>query len=50
MGKEYMGVTRSTFIIDPSGTVAHVFPKVTDAGVHPAEVLAVLKELRKPGN
>ena len=46
MGKKYMGVVRSTFIIDPKGKVAHVFPKVTDAGVHPAEVLAMLKELR----
>jgi peroxiredoxin Q/BCP len=49
MGKEYKGVTRSTFVIDPSGKVAHVFPKVSDAGSHPAEVLAVLKELRKTG-
>ena len=46
MGKKYMGVVRSTVIIDPEGKVAHVFPKITDAGVHPAEVLAVLKELR----
>ena len=46
MGKKYMGVVRSTVIIDPEGNVAHVFPKITDAGVHPAEVLAVLKELR----
>ena len=46
MGKKYMGVVRSTVIIDPKGTVAHVFPKVADAGLHPAEVLAVLKELR----
>ena len=46
MGKKYMGVVRSTVIIDPTGMVAHVFEKVKDAGVHPAEVLAVLKELR----
>ena len=46
MGKKYMGVVRSTVIIDPDGKVAHVFPKITDAGLHPAEVLAVLKELR----
>ena len=46
MGKKYMGVVRSTVIIDPGGNVAHVFEKVKEAGVHPAEVLAVLKELR----
>ena len=46
MGKKYMGVVRSTVIIDPDGKVAHVFEKVKDAGVHPAEVLAALKELR----
>ena len=46
MGKKYMGIVRSTVIIDPNGKVAHVFPKVSDSGSHPAEVLAVLKELR----
>lgn len=46
MGREYMGVTRSTFIIDPTGKVAKVFPKVSDAGSHPSEVEAALKSLR----
>ena len=46
MGKKYMGVVRSTVIIDPHGTVAHVFPKVSDSSSHPAEVLAAIKELR----
>lgn len=46
MGKKYMGIVRSTVIIDPQGKVRRVFAKVKDAGVHPAEVLAVLKELR----
>jgi peroxiredoxin Q/BCP len=46
MGREYMGVTRSTVIIDPEGKVARVFPKVSEASAHPAEVLAALKELR----
>jgi peroxiredoxin Q/BCP len=27
-GKKYMGVLRSTFIVDPKGKVARVFPKV----------------------
>ena len=45
MGKEYMGVTRSTFIIDPQGKVARVFEKVKDAGSHPADIENALKEL-----
>jgi len=43
-GKEYMGVARSTFLIDPSGVVRHAWPEVKAAG-HAAEVLAKLKEL-----
>ena len=27
-GKKYMGMLRSTFIIDPKGKIARVFPKV----------------------
>ncbi len=44
-GKTYWGVARITFIIDPSGVVRHVFPKVSPAG-HAQEVLAVLRALR----
>ena len=46
VGKKYMGIVRSTVIIDPQGRVVRVFEKVKDAGSHPAEVLAVLKELQ----
>lgn len=42
MGREYMGVTRSTFIIEPDGTIGHVFAKVTPKG-HAQEVLAYLR-------
>ena len=28
-GKKYMGVQRATFIIDPDGKIAKVFPKVS---------------------
>jgi thioredoxin-dependent peroxiredoxin len=45
MGKKYMGVVRSTVIIDPQGSVARVFEKVKDAGSHPAEIEAALTEL-----
>ena len=45
VGKKYMGIVRSTVIIDPQGKVARVFPKVKDAGSHPAEIEAALTEL-----
>jgi peroxiredoxin Q/BCP len=44
MGREYMGVDRSTFIIDPQGKLARVFPKVKPAG-HAMEILQALREL-----
>ena len=40
-GKKYMGVERTTFLIDPTGQVAKVFPKVKPAG-HAAEVMAAI--------
>jgi peroxiredoxin Q/BCP len=41
-GKMVMGIERTTFLIDPQGRVAHIFPKVKADG-HAEEVLAVLK-------
>ena len=46
MGREYIGTIRSTFLVDPKGRVAHVWPTVKPSG-HAKEVLAVLKELRR---
>ncbi|MFN9299900.1 MAG: thioredoxin-dependent thiol peroxidase [Acidobacteriota bacterium] len=43
-GKKYMGVERTTFLIDKEGKVARIFPKVKPAG-HAAEVLAALSAL-----
>ena len=43
-GKEYMGVGRSTFLIDPAGVIRYAWPEVKAAG-HAAEVLAKLKEM-----
>jgi peroxiredoxin Q/BCP len=43
-GKTYMGTARATFIIDPDGTVARVFPKVSPK-THDDEVLGALEEL-----
>src|SRR5918992_2541958 len=43
-GKTYMGVMRSTFVIDPEGRVARVFPKASPK-THDEIVLAALGEL-----
>ncbi len=43
-GKKYMGMLRSTFIIDPEGKVARVFPKVQPKK-HDSLVLKALDEL-----
>jgi len=43
-GKKYMGMLRSTFIIDPQGKIAKVFPKVQPKK-HDALVLKALSEL-----
>ncbi len=40
-GRSFMGIVRSTFVIDERGVVAHVFPKVKAEG-HVEEVLGVL--------
>ncbi|RXT06979.1 thioredoxin-dependent thiol peroxidase [Ammoniphilus sp. CFH 90114] len=42
-GKEYMGIERSTFLIDQEGRIAKVYPKVKVKG-HVQEVLAFIKE------
>ena len=44
MGREYMGTNRMTFIIDPKGTIAKIYPKVK-AATHGEEVLEDLKGL-----
>jgi peroxiredoxin Q/BCP len=43
-GKTYMGIIRSTFIIDEEGAIAKVFPKVSPKN-HSQEVLAALGSL-----
>jgi peroxiredoxin Q/BCP len=44
MGREYMGINRMTFIIDPTGKAAKVYPKVK-AATHGEEVLNDLKSI-----
>ncbi|PIC70058.1 thioredoxin-dependent thiol peroxidase [Sporosarcina sp. P18a] len=43
-GKEYMGIERSTFLIDPTGTVVKEWRKVRVKG-HVADALATLEQL-----
>lgn len=45
MGKEFMGVFRKTFIIDPEGKIAKIYPKVKPED-HAQEVWADLEALR----
>ena len=44
-GRKYMGVVRTTFVIDREGRIAHVFEKVKPEG-HAAEVAAVVQGLK----
>ncbi|MBW4556249.1 MAG: thioredoxin-dependent thiol peroxidase [Trichormus sp. ATA11-4-KO1] len=44
MGKEYMGVARSTFLISPDGIIADIWPNVKTKG-HAQAVLTKLQEL-----
>lgn len=43
-GRTYWGVERTTFVIDPEGRIARIFPKVSPE-THDGEVLAALEEL-----
>jgi peroxiredoxin Q/BCP len=40
-GRKYMGVERTTVVIDPEGRIARVFEKVKPAG-HAEQVMAAL--------
>jgi len=41
-GKSYMGIGRTTFLVDPEGRIAHIWPKVKVEG-HVAEVLETVR-------
>ena len=43
-GRKFMGIIRSTFLIDGSGKVAHVWPKVKVDG-HVDQVLEAIREM-----
>jgi peroxiredoxin Q/BCP len=44
-GRKFMGIQRATFLVDPDGRIAHVWPKVKAQG-HAADVLATLDSAR----
>lgn len=46
MGREFMGIVRSSFLINPEGKIAKIYPTVKPA-LHAREVLADLKDLQK---
>lgn len=47
-GREYMGIQRSSFLVDPTGRLARIWPKVKADG-HAAEVLAAIAAARAEG-
>ncbi len=40
-GRKYMGIERTTFVIDEKGKISHIFPKVKVDG-HSDEILALI--------
>jgi peroxiredoxin Q/BCP len=44
-GRKYMGIDRTTFLIDPAGRIAKIFDRVSTLG-HGDEVAAALEALR----
>lgn len=45
-GKKYMGIERSTFLIDEDGKIAHIWRKVSVTD-HVTEILQILKDQKK---
>ena len=45
-GREFLGTVRTTFLINPTGRIAHIWPRVTVAG-HERDILEHLKLLQK---
>lgn len=48
-GREYMGVVRTTFLINPDGKIAHIWRKVKVKG-HAEMVLETIKALKESGD
>lgn len=47
-GKSFLGIQRVSYLIDPDGKIAKVYPKVDPAN-HAVELLADIKALQKEG-
>ena len=47
LGKSFLGIVRSTFLIGPDGRIAKIWDKAPSKG-HAAEVLATVKQLNVP--
>jgi peroxiredoxin Q/BCP len=47
-GKTYMGIARTTFLVDPDGRIARTWPKVKPEG-HAADVIAALDAAQAAG-
>lgn len=45
-GRQFMGIIRSTFIIDPAGNIVKEYPKVNPKG-HAAQIIQDLKSLNQ---
>lgn len=45
-GKQTIGINRSTFLIDPKGNIAYIWPKVSVMG-HASEVLEKLRNIKE---
>ena len=43
MGRTYMGIVRSSFLIGPDGNIEHIWPLVKAKG-HPADILKHLSK------
>lgn len=43
-GKKYIGINRTTFLIDPAGKIAHIWPNVSVKG-HAKEVLEKVRSI-----
>lgn len=46
MGREFMGILRTTYIVGPTGKIEHVMVKV-NTKTHHEDCLAIIKELKK---
>ena len=47
-GRQYMGIVRSSYLVDPQGRIARAWPKVKADG-HAAQVLDAIKEAQTAG-